>query len=185
MRAILANLVNEWNNTLDVAQREAWQLYASQVPITNRLGDSIFLSGQNMFIRTNSVVDQIGAVAQQNAPTQFDTGDAGTVTLDSVTALTDAIGVAFDNTQAWANDDDGFLAIYVSRPQNPSINFMKGPFRLAGTIDGDAITPPTSPATLTSPFPIAADQRVWIRTRAGIGDGRLTGSLVLGPEVAV
>jgi hypothetical protein len=70
---------------------------------------------------------------------------------------------------------------YISRPQNITKNFFRGPYRYAGKIEGDSVTPPTSPATLVSDFPYAAGQRAFLRVRVSRADGRLSNVQYAGP----
>jgi hypothetical protein len=88
------------------------------------------------------------------------------------------LSLAFTNTDDWANEDDGALLVFASRPQNPTVNFFKGPFQFAGKVAGNTMTPPTSPATITLPFPLVAGQNVFVRMFATRADGRPSPALV-------
>ena len=65
------------------------------------------------------------------------------------------------------------MFLYVSRPQNPGINFFKGPYRFAGQILGNSTTPPTSPFAVSVPFPIVTGQKLFARLNVSRADGRL------------
>ena len=54
VRGHFASLSSAWAGIAD-SQRTAWALYAANVSVTNRLGDQIFLTGQQMYIRCNAV----------------------------------------------------------------------------------------------------------------------------------
>jgi hypothetical protein len=64
------------------------------------------------------------------------------------------------------------MVIFTSRPMSPAINYFKGPYRFAGLIEGDSITPPTSPANVTSPWALEVDQKVFVRAAVLRADGR-------------
>jgi len=184
MRAILGSLADRWNNTLITAERDAWNLYASLTTVIGPLGDPLVLSGQQTYIRSNSVRAQNAQGIVDAAPTQFDLGELGVPTLDAAgTGPLGNVDIGFDNTLPWANDDDGFMAVLISRPQNPSINYFRGPYRNSGGIQGITIGPPTSPATINAAFPFTAGQRVFVKLRVTEADGRLTQSIYLGPVV--
>lgn len=172
IRNLMANLSNLWVNVLTAAERTDWDTYAANVPLTNTLGQQINVSGLNMFTRSNIYRIQNGLGPIVAAPVVF---DLGSYTAASITAAaaTQLISVTFTNTDAWAAATGGALGVYASRPQNPSKNFFKGPYRLAGTILGDTTTPPTSPATVTAPFTLALGQKLFVRVNACRADGRL------------
>ena len=182
LRAIFGSLVERWNNTLTQLQRDAWEIYASLVPLTGPLGDPVTVSGQNMFVRTNTPRGQALVTTIDDSPTQNDLGDSGLIRVGNALAAGDAFDISFDNTRAWANLTDGHAMIYIGRPQNATINYFRGPYRFVGTIDGAAI-PPTSPATFTNPFPQAVGQRVFARIRTATADGRLSLETFSGPTL--
>jgi hypothetical protein len=163
-----------WGLALTANQRAAWDVYAAAIPWFNRLGQAITLKGLNMYVRSNvaRLVDKLTRI--DDAPTDFFLAPAELQLAVTATEAAQTLDVGFDDTAGWANEDDAFQWVYVGRPQNASRNFFKGPFRLAGTIAGDSITPPTSPDTIASPWPIAEGQRIWVYTRIGLADGRLS-----------
>jgi hypothetical protein len=79
----------------------------------------------------------------------------------------------FTNTDTWATAVGGALLVFMSRGQSPTINSFKGPYRFAGKVAG-AVSPPTSPQNITSPFTLAATQRVFVRFIAVTADGRVS-----------
>lgn len=169
-------------------------MYAANVSVVDALGDTRFLTGQQWYIAANTPrnqylqkfgVDTIPIV--DDAPTLFDRGDFTTPSflMDEVTGLS----VTFDNTDAWASEDEAMMLIYQGCPINASRNFFKGPWRLLTSIAGDSGSPPTSPDTVApaglvaSGYPIAAGQNNWIAVAVTRADGRLTTRRVLGPII--
>lgn len=186
VKSIMAALSPYWSGTLTQAQRDMWDLYAYNVPIINRVGDPINVGGIGMFIRTNVPVLQTGGgggAIITTAPTIFDLGGYTPPAIAAITATTEAVSLTFDNADDWANEDDSNMLIYVSRPMSPGINYFKGPYRYAGRIDGDAITPPTSPANVTSPWNVEVGQKVGVQCRVIRADGRLS-AVFRGSELA-
>ena len=171
VRNITAQLSNLWVDTLTIAQREAWKTYALNVQVQGPLGDSITLSGLNMYQRGNVARIQAGFARVDAAPTIFDVGDF-TNPAFALDEAADEVDVVFTDTDAWANETGSNMLIYASRPVATSINFFKGPYRLAGSIDGDDTTAPTSPAAITLPFPVAIGQRIHVLARVSRADGR-------------
>ena len=173
VRAALSQLSILWQDTLTPAERTAWQTYADNVPVTDRIGESIFLTGLNHYIRSN--VGRLQAVQPRvdAAPVIFNLGDftAPGFELDQASAEVD---VTFTDTDEWANEDDAAMFIFGSVAKDPTINFFKGPYRLLGSIEGDSITPPTAPAAITVNGAIAVGQRMFFRAIVSRADGRLS-----------
>jgi len=184
IRGYLATLVNRWTNVLTAANRDAWNLYADNVTVIGPLGDPINLSGQQHFIRSNVPRMQAGATVVDAGPTTYDLGSFGAVSIVSATAPA-VVSVAFDDTDAWVDEDDSWLLSYASRGLNPTINFFRGPYQLMGTLEGDSVTPPTTPVVQASPFTITAGQFQYYRFRVTRADGRLSNQLFVGPETVV
>lgn len=181
-RNALTSVVDAWTNLTEV-QRSAWAIYAQNVPVTNKLGDSIQLSGQQHYVRTNTARIRAGLVRVDGAPVIFDLGDPGALTAGVATA---AAAYTFDvligGAPAWAADATAFLIGLTSRHQNPSINFFKGPYQFANTVPGNAV--PITNALLTAPFIGALDNKVFVECRVAQPDGRLSGVIRLSAILA-
>lgn len=173
IRAAAAGLVNFWNDVLTQIERDAWAVYATNTPLLDTFGEPRTVTGLNMYVRGNVSRIQAGLPRQDTAPTLFNLGEFTLVNV-AIVAAGQNVSVDFTNTDAWANENDSALLIYVSRPQNPGVAFFKGPYRLAGSIDGDSITAPTTPQSRGVPFPVVAGQRVFTKFRATRADGRLS-----------
>jgi len=130
-----------------------------------------------MYVRSNVARIQAGLVTIEAAPTNFSLGGYTAPTLTNATAAAQTIDVTFGNgtfADSWANEVGGFMFSYFSRPQNPGINFFKGPYRFAGLVTGDLVAPPVSPETIGSPFVFALGQRIFGRHFVVAADGRLS-----------
>lgn len=187
VRTSLSTLVTSWMDTLTSTQREDWATYAANTPVTNVMGDPVFLTGQQQYIRSgtprlqhNETLVNPTLVAPADAPVIFNTGDFNTAAL-VFTASPGAgnMDLEFDDSEGWCSVTGSTLLLYQSRPVSPSINYYKGPFALASAIVGDATTPPTSTHTWTSPFTLTAGQKVFLRARLSRADGRLSAPIVL------
>lgn len=173
VRNFMGQLTSAWLSTLTPAQRTGWETYDDNVTMMNPLGDPIHIGALQHFVRSNLPRLQAEVTQINDAPIIF---NLGTMTEPEFTATADddMVGVAFTDTDAWANEDDAHLLVSASRPLSPTINYFKGPYRFIGTVDGDSITPPTSPTELASAFPLDADQLVYAMVRASRADGRLS-----------
>jgi len=175
VRSLVASLASRWISILTETQRVGWQLYADNVPLLNPLGDPINVSGLNMYTRGNVARVQAGGAIVDDAPDTFDLGEF-TDPVISVEASTDVASVAFTVGDAWVNEDLSCMIAFASRPQNMSINYFKGPYRFMDTIVGNGTTPPTSPAAMDLPFPVADGQKVFFRVIVVRNDGRVSHS---------
>ncbi|KKM78615.1 hypothetical protein LCGC14_1358180 [marine sediment metagenome] len=178
VRNAVAGLTNQWNNVLTIAQRAEWELYADNVKITNRIGEQVNISGLAMFVRSNVARVQTGNPIVLDGPGIFNLGSYTPPTLTNASEATQTVDLNFETTtlaDLWANEVGGFMFGYISRPQNPSINFFRGPYRVAFSIAGDPVAP-ASPATAGVPFPIVAGQRLFGRAVTCRADGRYSTS---------
>lgn len=174
IRNYMSQLTTRWQETLTQANRDAWTTYAGNVLLPDRLGESRNVGGLGMFIRGNVPRLQAGLPIVDAGPTTFDLGTF-TDPVPTITAGSPATSsLVITNTDDWANEDDAAMLIYASREQSPSINFFKGPYRFGDTIDGDSVTPPTSPATPTLPFAGTAGNTMFLQVRVTRADGRLS-----------
>lgn len=175
VRNAMSTLMSRWRSTLDDTQRLLWKLYADNTPVTNVFGDSILLTGPQMYVRGNVPRIQAGLAIVDDGPTEFGLPEIGDLELTGIVAATATFAITYDNTVAWANQDDGHLLVYTSPPQSPTVNFFKGPYRFSGSVAGNGTTPPTSPALIVSPFPYASGQQGFARAIAVTEDGRVSG----------
>ena len=172
MTAALSSLVASWKS-LTLAAQTAWINYALNTPRTDSLGNPILLTGQQMYISLNTPRIQVGAPIVSTAPVVFGGAILTPPSLTSLVAATGILTYTFNNTDTWATAVNGYLVVFISRPQSPSTQFFKGPYRLAGVTPG-AVVPPTSPGTETSPFTYAVGQRAHVQFRALNATGQIS-----------
>lgn len=174
VRGSVAALSARWLNVLTDLQRTRWGAYAYAVPIPDTLGEPRNCGGLAMYIRSNVPRIQAGLAIVDDGPTIFTLPWTVGISTSTYAATTNDFAVAFDNTDSWANEDGGAILVLGSTPQNASVNYYKGPYRYAGVIEGDAVTPPTSPATIVNPFEFEVAHNVFTQLRVTRADGRLS-----------
>lgn len=185
VRNSMTSLVQRWTESLTDAQRSKWSDYAAAVPVTNRVGDQVYLTAQNMYVRSNvQRYRYLPASLVDDAPVVFDLGTFTPVVIQ-VDSATGDVAVTFTATDAWNNEDGGFLFVFVGRPINGTRNFFGGPYRQVGAVDGDSVAPPASPMTIGSyPFGLpTAGQRIFARVTAGRADGRYSSAQVVAATI--
>lgn len=177
VRSLVSSLSGLWSSGISATDRDAWDVYAAQVPIADALGEPRNVGGLGMYIRGNVGRLQSGVAGLTRVdpgPTVYNLGEYSAPVIGTINAISGLMSLAFTNTDEWANEDGSAMLVYASRPQNPGINFFKGPYRYAGAIEGDGTTPPTSPASITLPFAVTAGSKVFVRAVVSRADGRLS-----------
>lgn len=172
VRAIFAALAGGWTGVLTQAQRDAWDLYGANVTWLNKLGQPVTLTGYSHFQRSNGAILAVPGTAVLDGPTTFSLPGADETFDATISEATQLISVVFDTALDWVGEDDAYLLVHMAQPRSGSRTFIGGPTRTAGSIDGDATTPPTSPQTIAVPFAVAAGQKTEVLARIIRADGR-------------
>lgn len=173
VRQALSDAVAAWNALTDTA-RDGWKTYANAIPWPSRIGISITLTGAQMFRSCWCAAKAAGITPVTTPPATLVRPGLDPTVAATVDASDHKVSVTFDNTMAWATAVGGHMAIYMSRPQGPTVNFCNGPFTFLGKVDG-AVVAPTSPADFTSlPFTVSAGQKIFFKYRLINVDGRVS-----------
>lgn len=146
MRGALSTLMTMWNSVLTQTDRDMWNDWAAQVSWVDSLGQTIQLSGVNMFVRINSVIIQgnsilsLGLSIVTTPPPVAALGLApaiDTVEVTHVTGPPETVNLSTTLTNA---GDFGIqlVLVWVSPNINPGKSYYKGPFTLAGVFDPTA-----------------------------------------------
>jgi len=137
VRSALSNFVTNWTNALSDAQRTAWNTYASNVPRTDRIGQTIQLTGQQWYVACNTPRRQaytsgltagLGVAPTDTAPTTFNRGE-NVVNVASPTFSDPDLTVTAQLSAAASNDGDCLL--FIGPAINAGRSFWKGPYQLA------------------------------------------------------
>lgn len=174
IRAAVAQLTSLWMNTLTAGQREAWDIYAFNVELPDTLGEPRNVGGLQMYVRSNVPRIQIGLPRVDIAPVIFNLGDFGSAGMGNASAAVQTYDFTWSFTDLWPSEDDAACLLYVSRPQNPSINYFKGPYRVFHSIPGNNGDPPVAPLDRQVPFAFVEAQRLFMRCQVSRADGRLS-----------
>lgn len=109
---------------LTAAERNAWINYAANTPVVNRLGDQIFLTGRQMYLKNNLFIGNFptGANEQSEAPITpgFSANPIFTLT------GTEADGVEIQSLSLNADGDQ--FQLFVSPPIAQTRNYYNGPW---------------------------------------------------------
>lgn len=161
-----------WDTVLTQVQRDAWEVYAANVTWKNKLGQDIYLTGLNHFIRSNTPRVMNGIARVDAAPVIFDLAAAELELAATASEATQDLTIDGDPLAAWVGEADAWHFMHMGLPQNAGIGYFGGPWRQITAVPGAG--PPPYPVVIGAAFPFAEDQRIWIRTRIARGDGRLS-----------
>lgn len=174
VRDSLSALTEFWKNELDAAQRIAWATYAAAIAVKNRLGESVYLTGFNHFIRSNTELLNHKGVFIENGPTDLSLPSKDTLFVASASIAANVISVVFDAAQTWNTVTGGHMWIYVGQPRKSTRNFFAGPWKFGKVLDGLTGTPLTSPQTFASPYTLVLGQVITVYARIQTADGRIS-----------
>ena len=183
IRAILSYLAEYWHGDLTSDQRAAWEVYAAAVPMTNRLGETIYLTGYNHFIRSNSVVNTYGGATIDDAPVTLSLPEKDPDLVCSEEAIAGQTFTFTCNTTGWApnGESKARILLYQGIPQLASRNFFDGPWRFMDVIDTTEGAAGTG--TYDAVFPFGLAQKVWFQARVLTVEGRVSVPWTLTPRV--
>lgn len=188
-RIIMMYLAEQWRESpMTDAIRAAWATYADSVNWQNKLGEVVKLTGYQHFMRSNTAILALGGTLVTAGPPDLGLppGDPAFV-VNPPSAAGQNVDVDFDDTFDWCAEDDGYLSMYMGRPQNPTRNFFDGPWRRWISIDGDTAVPITSPQVgqVGMPYTVVLGQKIWYKARIIRADGRCSTEFECPPVIAV
>lgn len=172
VRSCFAQLAAYWRDTCTPAERIAWATYASAIAMKNRLGETVYMTGFNHFLRCNSIYLRQTALVESTGPTTLALPEKDS-TLSMTALVSDqSLHVTFNDSSPWRLIADSMMVVFMGTPQNITRNFFNGPWKLAGGIS--AVNP--SPKTIAAPFTLVLGQKVWAYARilTGPTDMRLS-----------
>ncbi len=176
IRAQMANAHVAWL-ALTQAIKDAWNAYAAGTPLTDKLGNAIHVTGRIMFSRNYLLRKRFSVGLNATPPAVMGLTPLSQCTLSI--AAPNAGSLAFTNTDTWASAATGRLFIFCSMAKGQGINFYRGPYLAAATVEG-GVAPPATPKVFTTPFAVTAGQKVFGRVIASDAEGRLSEEQFLG-----
>lgn len=159
-KAHTSYIADAWSGTLDATERASWAAAAASISWVNKLGQSIALTGFQLFFRLNSLMLLAGKALVEAGPTAMGSAVSplATITAD---ASDGNISIA-EPSQGFAKSTVGeHLLVSVCTPQRPGTTTGAKGKRFLQVIDG-AATPPTFPVAITLPFDVNAGEIVTV-----------------------
>lgn len=179
-RSYMSLAVTAWK-AMTAAQQDAWIAYAAATPWVNALGDTVYLTGMQQFVRSEVIVQQLRALGAGISSPVLCTSAGGLPPQfafeASALSVATGLSVAFVDSAEWCTEDMAFAVVSMGRPRPATQIFDAGPKRFVDRIDGDSLTPAASPsvtATASLPWPIIVGQKVTLYARVMRADGTLS-----------
>lgn len=147
VRTAMSSLAKAWGESLTEQQRTLWRAYGAATTVTNRLGDSIQLSGIAAYQRINLFRTASLGEAPINTPPAIDPSRAPAPSYLNVAsnAQTPEAAVTMEVELQGGSAAYG-LVIYYSGFISPGIRYYRGPY--IGRVDVASTAGPIAPVTL-------------------------------------
>jgi hypothetical protein len=181
-RGNLAAAAQAWK-ALTEPQRETWRSYAAATPVTNRLGNTIYLSGSNMFVKTNAFRGILSLTMTPTAPVLPGLAEAPIWPAANYPTLTDSGSTPPDTIKDYSFTAGvgsvsalAHYAYWISRPLSAGVSFYKGPWNYAGKNIGTVRA-----ADKTSPTPLTLLQYYAVKVRVIDEHGRVSKEVTTAP----
>lgn len=185
VRIIFGNLSIAWQ-TLSLERRDAWATYAANVPVRNRLGDAILLTGHAMYIRNNVARLQAGLPRVDVAPTVFSTAILSPIDV-LPRAASQSLFLTVLVADPWTTTPGAIVVVSSTRQASGTVRFRRTPYRPLVVPISAVIPPPPHIVSIATPFPLNANgsNAVFVRFVALLPDGRISPPLQTGPFLIV
>jgi hypothetical protein len=197
-RGAFSNASSRWSQTIAQSTRDSWISYAAGTARTNRLGETIFLTGHQSFVAASSLVTRaqdFGATLAQVILAPSTPGLApklvpipGTsAKLGSATSTTGPNSLVIEAASFAGfvpSDPDNVMLWSIGNIIPAGVAFYNGPFSAIGVVQGDATTPPTEVVIATG-LVLASGDRVAARVIQVTEQSRISSasSVILTAEV--
>jgi len=144
VRRLFTDLSRRFSSTLSDDQQEAWRQAAASIPVRDVFGDSITLTGINLYARLNSLRLLQGLPPLDDPPPVEEVPSLDSLTL-TCNGSTGILEVGFAPTPI----PPGFsLFVWATEPLNPGVAFVSPKLRLLAVLPQGT----TSPVDITSQY---------------------------------
>jgi hypothetical protein len=127
VKGAFATVSAAWKGLGDAA-REAWTLWASNNPVTDRLGNKITLDGHAAFLKCNANQEAAGASLLDLPPVNGAPDGLSTLTVDGA-IVSSALNIRFTPSQAATSQ---ILMVRATVATSEARNYLEGKYKLAG-----------------------------------------------------
>lgn len=146
-RSLLASLSQQWR-TLTVVERAAWNAVVENFPSVDVFGDQRIPSGQQLFIRLNTNITNVGAAVITTPPAPLGAEETGALTL-SVIETADVFTVGYVNSPVPAGHA---MLLEATAGKSAGIDNFTSFFRVISTVAAAETTPELASADYVTKF---------------------------------
>mgnify|MGYP000134250108 CR=1 FL=1 len=132
---------------LSTADQLAWKLWATQNPITNRLGDQITLSGHGAYVQLNTTIDLAGGTPIDIPPVVAPPTALLTLTPDY--SIANPVEIAYTATPVGASN---VVFSEVAISDNPGVQYVRNLFKLVDVSAANQGSPISLGAAIATRF---------------------------------
>lgn len=126
VRARVNTLSKAWGGTLTNAQRDSWIAFSAANPITDVFGESLQLTGAQMYLRLNARLDEVGATLLTSPPANLVVTALDSLVLDGDIGMGD-FDITYTPTPVPANH---VLVVRMTAGLSPGIRYVTNRLRL-------------------------------------------------------
>lgn len=160
VRGLFATLAKRWANTLTDAQRAGWNSLAAANPRTNAFGNSINLTGLQIYASVNRNLQVIGQAILDAAPANLNVTNLQTITPTAAAGI-QAFSVPFTVSPIGADDH---VIIHASGPFNAGRSFFGSNLKQIFVGAADTASPVNILAAYTAIFgALRATNKIQVR----------------------
>jgi hypothetical protein len=126
VRSRFTNYSKGWSGLATDALRVAWEYFAKNNPLKDTFGNTVVLTGHQMYVRLNAVLDRIGGTPITAPPLALTVAEPGELTVTAATGTPGTLDIAVTNEA----DTRETPEVWAAPPQNPGRKFIGGKYRL-------------------------------------------------------
>ncbi len=182
VKSLMADATQSWANELTPIQRAQWDTYGAAIALTNPLGDTYKNTGFNWYIGAFINRQAAGIDAVTDGPANLNRAAPDETVVGAVSGPGGSL--AFNTVRSWANENGAHMIVWIGNPVSETVNFYNGPWKLIGTIDGNATTAPDSPANFVFDIGGQSYQKVYFKHRVIRADGRYSQTFISSAIIA-
>lgn len=174
VRTAMSFLTNQWSATLTAGERAAWATYAAAIAMKNRLGETVYMTGFNHFVRSNVEFYRHNTAVTKTGPTVLSLPEKDIAFAVSGGVAAQKLYVEFTEGTGWALEVNAMLLVYMGQPRPATRNFFAGPWKYIGQVAGVGAPGAQSPTLFDPPYVLILGQLVTCYARIRRADGRIS-----------
>lgn len=176
MRAAFGS-ASSWWASVSPSDQGAWTTYADSHPVVDRLGQTIKLTGQQMYVAVNAQLVNVNSGRSDVVPSTSVTIPPG-ITAFTAVAATGVVTLTLDGT----GDSDDYILVAFARPTSAGVSFVSN-FWQQQVLPADTATPVlVGPAIIAQFGTLASGNKLFVKLTP-VNNTGVTGVPVIRPII--